>query len=122
MTIGTIELILECLVGRDYERIAKESDLQAQVEQRLRLANLEFTSQVELDSRADRIDVLCCSIGIELKISGGVSAVLAQLERYAQSDLVSEIVLVTTRASHLNLRGIGPLHGKPVYVIVVGSL
>lgn len=117
-----IELILESLVGRDYERIASESDLQAQVEQRLKAANLEFTSQVELDSRADRIDVLCGSIGIELKISGGLSSVLAQLERYAQSDLVSELVLVTTRANHLNLRGMGPLHGKPLYVIIVGSL
>lgn len=118
-----IEAIIESLSGRDYERIANESDLQLQVEHRLSLAKISFRSQVQLDARSlrDRVDVLCDRVAIELKVKGGVSAVLAQLERYAQSELVDGLVLVTTKASHLKLRGM-VLYGKPVYVLVVGSL
>lgn len=119
-----IEAVIGSLRGRDYERIARESDLQIQVERRLRLANLEFRSQVQLDASSDRdrVDVLCGSVAIELKTSGVVSTVLAQLERYAQSDLVTELLLVTTRAAHLKLRGLCLLHGKPLYVVHVSSL
>lgn len=119
-----IEEVLECLNGRDYERIARESDLQQQVEERLRAANLEYRAQVQLDAGTDRdrVDILCGSIAIELKNAGGISVVLGQLERYAQSELVTEIVLITTRPGHLNLRGMGPLHGKPLYVLLIGSL
>lgn len=119
-----VDSVLEALVGRDYDRIASESDLQRQVEQRLRdHTNLDFESQVQLDANSvrDRVDVLCESIAIELKVGGSSSSVLSQLERYAQSDRVTELVLVTTKATHLKLRGT-VLYGKPVYVIVVGSL
>jgi hypothetical protein len=115
--------IIDCLVGFNYETIASESDLQRQVEDRLRSANIEFRSQVQLDAKGhDRIDVLCGSTGIELKIKGSASGVLAQLERYAISSLVSEIILVTTRASHLKIRDVESVHGKRIYVVYVGSL
>lgn len=115
--------IIDCLVGFNYETIASESDLQRQVEDRLRSANIEFLSQVQLDAKGrDRIDVLCETSGVELKIKGTASTVLAQLERYAQSTLVSELILVTTRATHIKIRDVGSVHGKRIYVIHVGSM
>lgn len=117
-----LKAIIENLVGRDYQMIATEADLQSQVEQRLRRAGIEFKSQVQLDTIRDRIDLLtACGCGIELKIKGGATAVLAQLERYAQCDRVESLLLVTTKAAHLKLSGVSFIHGKAIYVIQVGA-
>lgn len=114
--------LIELVSGRDYRPFANESALQQQVEGRLTDAGVAFVQQVVLDTPRDRIDLLCGSIGIELKVKGSCSAVLAQLERYAQSTRVQEIVLVTTKAAHLKLRSVGQVHGKSLYVVHVGCI
>lgn len=121
---ATVNDIFTALSGRNYALISCEADLQKQVEARLAKAKIEYAAQVQLDSTSkdDRIDVVCDSIGLELKVKGGTSSVLSQLERYAQSPLVTDLLLVTTKAAHMNLRGIGSVHGKPLYVVLVGCL
>jgi hypothetical protein len=61
-----------------------------------------------------RIDVRVGRVGIEVKVAGQATAVRRQLEGYAHSDAVDELVLVTTRASH---HMPAALNGKPVEVV-----
>lgn len=53
-------------------------------------------------------------IGIELKVKGSPSEVIRQMHRYAQSELVDSLVLVTGRA-RLDF-GSKELNGKPLLI------
>lgn len=62
----------------------------------------------------DRIDfVVAGSIGIELKIKGGWSAALRQLDRYAEADDLTEVWLFTTRRQ-LAVELPAQLRAKPI--------
>ena len=77
-----------------------EASFQAGVERVLRAEGITFEREVRLNDR-DRIDFLLESgIGLELKTQGGENAVHRQLLRYAESDLIAELVLCTTRSVH----------------------
>lgn len=62
---------------------------------------------------ADRIDFLAAGLGIEIKVGGSLSAIIRQLHRYAQSAEITALLLVTTKASHLEYPQ--SLNGKPVH-------
>jgi hypothetical protein len=66
---------------------------------------------------AGRIDFLVGDVGVEVKVAGSLASVGAQLLRYLGSDLLSAIVLVTTKRAHAGLRG--TLLGKRVEVHVL---
>jgi hypothetical protein len=72
--------------------------------------------EVRLASR-DRIDFLVGRIGVEVKTRGQVAAVARQLQRYASSDRIDALLLVTAVARHLTLPA--TIGGKP---LVVASL
>ena len=93
-------------------RHANESDLQAGLARALTDAGYEVQREVRLNAR-DRIDLLVARVGIEVKVAGVPRDVERQLGRYARSDLVDALVLVTTRARH---RPPDTMHGKPVRV------
>lgn len=71
----------------------------------------------------ERIDLLVTDpithgvTGIEVKVAGSVAMVLRQLRRYANSDRVDDLILVTTRVVHRELHGI-TLSGVPITVVV----
>ena len=71
-------------------------------------------------SATDRIDFLIPTedggLGIEVKVDGSTSAVARQLQRYAESDRVTELLLLTTLRRHAPLDGT-TLAGKPVHVL-----
>ncbi len=74
-------------------------------------------------TNADVIDFLVDgSVGLEVKVDGSLSEVTRQLHRYAQSDCVKEILLITTRSKHRALASL--FAGKPVRVLhlIQGSL
>lgn len=77
-----------------------------------------FAREVQL-SRRDRIDFLCpCGVGIEVKVQGRASSVIAQLERYASHDQISALVLVTNRVQV----AVGlptEINGKPLHVVAL---
>ncbi len=84
---------------------------------------LEFTPEVPLSPR-DRIDFLVGDVGIECKSNdsnGGTSlaAVTRQLMRYAYSDRVKELILMTTMSKHRNLPP--EMNGKPLYIVHILS-
>ena len=92
-----------------------ELELQDGIEQVLTAEGIEFEREVSL-AKGDKVDFLIeGSIGLEVKVAGGLSGVTRQLHRYAQSDRIASLLLVTTRlAFHTNLPG--ELHGKPLEV------
>lgn len=54
-------------------------------------------------------------LGIEVKVDGSLSEVTRQLHRYAHSERVSELLLVTTRSKH---RPMPPAFGRtPIRVL-----
>lgn len=99
-----------------------EKDLQQGVGQVLSGLNLNFKPEYSLAPR-DRIDFLITDgsgVGIECKSNdskGGtsLSAVTRQLMRYAQSPLITGLILLTTMSKHKNLPD--TMNGKPIYVV-----
>jgi hypothetical protein len=83
------------------------------------LAELFADHQVPVQREAplrgsDRIDFLAGRVGIEVKTRGFPAAVLRQLQRYATSDRVDALVLVTTVARHSTLPA--AIGGKPLLI------
>jgi len=68
-------------------------------------------------SKKDRIDFLIGTVGVEVKVRGGLAAVISQLERYAASDLVSSLVLVSTKSTLCRVPTV--LNGKPVHAAAI---
>ena len=91
---------------------ADEYDLQEAIAAALTAAGLPAAREVPLG--ALRVDVLVGRIGVEVKIKGSPSDVVRQLQRYAHSDRIDELVLATTRSAHLAVPQ--TLAGKPVHV------
>ena len=67
------------------------------------------------------IDFLVGTVGLECKVKSSKGAVMRQLSKYAESEEVTELLLVTTVASHRALDGI-TLQGKPVRVHWISPL
>jgi hypothetical protein len=96
-----------------------EAELSAAVASLLSRAGIEFEAEVRIDARS-RLDFLVGRVAIELKIRGGLSALIRQLDRYAQSDRIDAIAVVTTSR---RLGGVpSELRGKPITVICMGVL
>jgi hypothetical protein len=93
-----------------------EANMQLAIAELLAEASISFEKEVRLNPR-DRIDFLVGSVGIETKISGSYATVASQLLRYAESKLVSHILLVTTKASHRQLMHLPNESGIPIDVI-----
>lgn len=75
-------------------------------------AGIPFEREVCLSAK-DRIDFLCGGeLGVEVKIDGGISDVTRQLHRYAQSERITRLILVSTRLRLLTIPR--ALNGKPV--------
>jgi hypothetical protein len=75
-----------------------ERDLQDGIEQALQEAEVSYEREAPLG--LGRIDFLVGDVGIEVKIDGGDRAVLRQLQRYANHEEISELLLVTSRVRH----------------------
>lgn len=98
---------------------ADEYALQAAAEARLASTKAPVEREVIL-SRRDRVDLLVAGVAIECKVAGEADAVLAQLTRYAASDRVDSLVLLTRRAQHRRLPT--EAGGKRLTVVSTGSV
>lgn len=79
----------------------------------LRLSDLR--SRIDIFVSAPVEHGVVAGVGIEVKIKGSAADVLRQLERYAKCEEITELVLVTTKSSHLRMPA--TLNGKPLTVI-----
>lgn len=107
-------LALAKLIHRTRFRFMEERQLQDQIEQLLQGNRVPYLREMPLTPK-DRIDFLCGTVGIEVKIEGAVNAVQRQLWRYAADNRISELILVTTRSAHKSLPPV--ITGKPVMVV-----
>ena len=86
----------------------------------LKLEDVQFEAEVVLDAKS-RIDFLLeGGVGVELKVKGSANEVLAQLMRYADFARITSLVLVTTRAKHIDMPD--SVRGKPLRVHFVGGI
>lgn len=101
-------------------RYFSEMELHSQIAEALNREGIAFDREVRLTEK-DRVDFMVGGIAVEVKVDGAKNEVLRQIHRYAQSDMVSAIVVVTDKARHLNLPCC--LNGKPVVVssLIVGG-
>ena len=76
-----------------------EEELQAAIAVALTNECIPFRREHRL-SDADRIDFIVERVGIEVKVGGSTSALIRQVHRYAQSEELDAIVVVTTRGHH----------------------
>lgn len=95
---------------------SNEKDLQSGLEALFKIENIPYEREYIL-SKSDRIDFLVGSIGVEVKTKGSYAAVLRQLWRYAEFGKVAQLILVTTKASHLSLPN--KILEKPIYIFQV---
>jgi RecB family endonuclease NucS len=81
-----------------------EAQLHTLLEATLRDAGFGVQREIRLTS-ADRIDLLVTDpdgtpVGVEVKVTGSLIAVVRQLQRYAHSPDIDALVLATTRVQH----------------------
>jgi hypothetical protein len=120
----TAQQVADLLRSRTYA-FANEVELHVGLAQRLTEDGLVPRREVWLTA-ADRVDLVvdldAGPLAIEVKIAGANGDVHRQLGRYAASDRVAELMLVTTLRRHL--AGLGPqIGGKPLTrVLLRGGL
>ncbi len=114
MTAEELCLLLE----RSVRGIGTEDAVQRAIADVLRNQRppIAFAREVRLD-KANRIDFMVGHIGVEVKIGGGISALIRQLARYAEFDQVGDLVLVSTRATLARVPT--ELNGKRVRVALL---
>ena len=110
--------IIDCIAGFRFS-YANEYQLQEGLAAALSSRGWPVEREVRLGAR-DRIDLLVGSVGVEVKVAGKPDSVVRQLTRYAESDDIDALVLVTSRVRHLDLPAL--INGKPVVsVSLVGA-
>jgi hypothetical protein len=105
-----------------------EDQLQEWIHRTIVLAGIPTAvREVRLSDKRSRIDIMIPpaadrvygvphdALGIEIKIKGSHADTLRQLQRYALCPEIGELVLITTKASHLGMPA--RLNGKPLTLI-----
>ena len=106
-------------------RNANEEDLEIALAQQLREIEVPVQRQVHLGSPG-RIDLVASlgtgmlglELGIEVKVGGAPYSVRSQLERYAASSQLDQLMIVSTQRRHL----VGlpeRMAGKPLHLVLV---
>ncbi len=94
---------------------SNERDLQDAIAVVLKQRDIPFSREVKLTDR-DRIDFLVgLGIGVEVKIECQTTELIRQLARYAASEDITALVLVTTK--HRLALMPDALAGKPIHVV-----
>ena len=113
-----LERVLAALAVIRCPAVCEEMQLHALVMQALEQAGLSPEHEVPLAPRC-RIDIMCGEIGIEIKKNRPQPASLRrQLERYAASERIGQLLVIAPRGVNLP-RNIG---GKPVTMVALERL
>lgn len=118
-TLARLTRVVEAIRGHRFGYV-NEDELQRGLAEVLTGYGLPVEREVCLDNRS-RIDLLVGRVGVEVKVGGSASALRHQAERYAESDRLDAVVIVTSRLHH----GLPPgwcWAGKRILVVRVGVL
>lgn len=97
--------------------LSDEKDLQDQIADALDAAAIDHTREVIIGAR-ERVDFMIPDgIAVEVKIKGGKLAIFRQLKRYAESEFVKEIILLSSVSMGLP----STINGKPAHVVSLGE-
>jgi len=97
--------------------LSTEGAVQRGLARLLREERVPYEAEVVL-APSDRIDFVIGRVGIEVKIGQSRRAILRQLERYAASDRVDAILLVSS--APFPSSGF-ELNGKPVHIVSLST-
>jgi hypothetical protein len=101
--IASIIIKVRALIESKHFTYQNEHELQLGIETTLGGALIPYEREFRLTA-TERPDFLVWGcLAIEVKVDGGPSTVLRQLERYARYEVVEGIMLVTRRMQHLTL-------------------
>ena len=97
--------------------LSDEKLLQNDIAKALDIAKIPYKREVKISSNSI-IDFLVEGLGIEVKIRGNGSAmsIYRQIERYCQSEQVSELLLLTSKTMRLP----ESIANKPIYTLSLG--
>ena len=117
--MSEVDLVARAIASRRF-RFSRERELQDGIAFALRDEAIAFRREARL-GESGCIDFLCDGgVGLEVKVGGPLAAVTRQLHRYACSDDVRALVLVTSRRTLDRLPD--AMMGKPVRVVhLLGS-
>lgn len=108
----TVQRLLELLTTARL-RSAHEAGLQTAIATVLDGAGVPYAREARLGA-AGRVDFLVARIGLEVKVTGSLKDVRAQLARYAEHADIDAVVLVTRCLRH---KMPAELCGKPIHVL-----
>lgn len=86
------------LIERSVRGVGTEDAVQRKIAEAFTRNAVAHEREVRLD-KASRIDFMVGELGVEVKVGGGITAVIRQLHRYAEFARVAELVLVTTKST-----------------------
>lgn len=116
--MSDLDLVLAALSALRVPLQQGEYDLHLLVMDALNAAGVSWEHEVKLAPRC-RIDLMCGSIGIEIKRGATVRArLLEQLRRYAECDQTSALVVVAEKSIDLP----HTILGKPVRLVCLNRL
>lgn len=113
--MSDVAAISAALASRAF-RFVTEDDLQRGIAEAFVADGITHGREVVL-SKKDRIDFMVGRVGLEVKIGGSISALTAQLIRYAGLPEIDELVLVTSQYRLGNLPA--TIGGKPLTVVTI---
>lgn len=95
-------------------RFQDEDELQVALAYVLTRSGFDVQREVVLGPR-NRVDLLIGRTGVEVKVKGTKAEVVRQLTRYARSDLIDDLVLVSPLSRHWQMPA--TVGGKPLLVV-----
>jgi hypothetical protein len=105
-TQSVIELLDSCRFHFSTER-----DIQDAIEKVLNSQSIPFERE-KVATRTERFDFFLNGLVVEVKTQGSFADLLRQVHRYAQLDMVQEILVVTTKSNHRACPS--EINGKPL--------
>ncbi|CDX26836.1 conserved hypothetical protein [Mesorhizobium plurifarium] len=92
--------------------LTDEKELQAAIAREFNDAGMDYGREHRLSER-DVIDFRLGDVGVEVKIKGSKRSIYHQMERYAEHEVLKELVLI----SNVPMGFPPALNGKPVYFL-----
>ena len=113
-----LETVAEAIGCRRYN-YSCEAELQTAIASVLSDCSIPFSQEHRLNQK-DRLDLKVEGLAIEVKVGGSLTDLMRQVHRYAQSEEITAVLVVTSRSKHRSLPT--EMNGKPVRVLYLNPL